>query len=145
MPKEPLSKPDYTQAHDMRYMRQLRGLSTAWVFKMQTPPDLVGFPNPWGGSPFSKEISRGLGTHHPVEACKRRDLALGDIRSRQYKMSDAETFSLSSAMQWRNHSAAINRANDDPKEAEAVELIPSDKLQVPMRAVYPCPRSNGYK
>lgn len=82
-----------------------------------------------GQEAVGKDISKGLGTRHPLEACKRRDLALGDIRRLQYEISDAETFSLSSAMERRSHSVAINETSDDPRAAEAVELVLSNKLE----------------
>ena len=63
MSKELLSRSDNDKGAKlaMRYLRQPLGPGTSWVFKMPTPPDLVGVPNPWAGKPFKKEIARGLG------------------------------------------------------------------------------------
>ncbi|MCT8159519.1 tyrosine-type recombinase/integrase [Pseudoruegeria sp. SHC-113] len=97
----------------MRYLVQPRGPGKSWVFRMVTPHDLVGVPNPWDGKPLGKEIKRGLGTRQLTEARKRRDIALGDIRRLQDGLSDGETFSLASAVQWRETILA------DQAEAEA--------------------------
>lgn len=65
--------------NDMHYLTQPRGSGTGWVFRMMTPPELVGIPNPWDGKPLQKEIKRGLGTRHLVKARVERDIKLGDI------------------------------------------------------------------
>ena len=46
---------------DMRYLKQPRGPGKSWVFRMMTPSDLVGVPNPWDGKPLPKEIKKGWG------------------------------------------------------------------------------------
>ncbi|WP_176445183.1 hypothetical protein [Maliponia aquimaris] len=61
----------------MDYLIQPRGPGTGWVFRMITPRELVGLPNPWTGKPVGREIKRGLGTRHAVEARKQRDIAPG--------------------------------------------------------------------
>lgn len=98
-----LSRMDHRRAEtdDMRYLVQPRGPGKSWVFRMVTPRDLVGVPNPWDGKPLGREIKKGLGTRHLPEARKRRDIALGDIRRLQDGLSDGEAFSLASAVQWR--------------------------------------------
>ncbi|MEO0773394.1 MAG: tyrosine-type recombinase/integrase, partial [Pseudomonadota bacterium] len=115
----------------MRYLVQPRGPGKSWVFRMATPQELIGVPNPWDGKPLKKEIRKGLGTRHLIEARKRRDIALGDIRKLQESMSDGEAFSLVSAVQWRETILA------DQAEAEAQgdgfnvgsEFVLSDKLE----------------
>jgi hypothetical protein len=49
---------DHTKAgkDDMRYLVQPRGPGKNWVFRMVTPPDLIGVPNPWDGKPLGREI-----------------------------------------------------------------------------------------
>ena len=86
---------------DMRYLTQPRGPATGWVFRMVTPPDLIGVPNPWDGRLFGKEIKRGLKTRHLPTARKNRDLLLGDIRRLEGGLSDDEAFSLASALEYR--------------------------------------------
>ena len=64
MSRSLLSKVDYRKEgkEDMLYLKQPRGSGTGWVFRMATPPDLVGIPNPWDGEPLRKTIMKGLGT-----------------------------------------------------------------------------------
>lgn len=66
--------------NDMRHLIQPRGAGKSRVFRMLTPPDLVGLPKPWNGKPFRKEIRKGLGTNHLRTARRLRDIAPGDIR-----------------------------------------------------------------
>lgn len=110
-------------AEDMNYLVQPRGPGTGWVFRMITPTELIGKPTPLTGKPFGKEVKKGLGTRHPVEARKRRDIALGEIRKAAAELSDEGRFTLSSAEEWREMIA-----NDDSEE-HGIELILSDKLE----------------
>ncbi len=64
---------------------------------MKTPPELIGRENPKTGKPFGREIKLGLGTRHLPEAQKKRDIILGEIRSRVAIANGAEDFSLESA------------------------------------------------
>ena len=56
-----LSRTDHrkTDKDDMRYLKQPRGPGKIWVFRMLTPPDLIGLPNPWDGKPLGKKIKKG--------------------------------------------------------------------------------------
>ncbi|WP_323769033.1 hypothetical protein [Antarctobacter sp.] len=124
MSKKPLSKMDHTKkALDMDYLKQPRGPGTGWVFYMVTPPELIGKPNPLTGKLCRKTLIMGLGTRHPVEARKRRDIALGEIRKAVAELSDEGRFSLSSAEEWREMIA-----NDDSEE-QGIELVLSDQLE----------------
>jgi hypothetical protein len=112
MSDKPLSIMDHMKvASDMDYLIQPRGPGTGWVFRMVTPPEVIGKPNPFTGKPCGKEVKKGLGTRHPVEARKRRDIALGEIRKAATEVSDEGRFSLSSAEEWREMIA-----NDDSEE-----------------------------
>jgi len=82
----------------MQYLVQPRGPGKSWVFRMVTPPDLVGRPNPWDGKPLGKEIKRGLGTRRLPEARKARDVFLGDIRKVQLQLTDEWRYSDEVAM-----------------------------------------------
>ena len=133
MSKYLLSRLDHKKAEkeDMRYLVQPRGPGKSWVFRMVTPPDLVGVPNPWDGKPLGKEIKKGLGTRHLPTARKFRDIALGDIRRLQDGLSDGEAFSLASAVEWREAIlAARKKAQEegDPFNV-GVEFVLSDKLE----------------
>lgn len=130
MSKELLSRMDHKKdaREDMRYLKQPRGPGKSWVFRMMTPPDLVGVPNPWDGRPLPKEIKKGLGTRHLPEARKRRDIALGDIRRLQKSLSDGAAFSLKSAVEWREAIAAARESAEDPYNV-GIELILTDKLE----------------
>lgn len=133
MSKRLLSRLDHKKAEkeDMRYLVQPRGPGKSWVFRMVTPPDLVGVPNPWDGKPLGKEIKKGLGTRHLPTARKLRDIALGDIRRLQDGLSDGEAFSLASAVEWREAILAARRKaqeEGDPFNV-GVEFVLSDKLE----------------
>lgn len=133
MSKRLLSRLDHkkTETEDMRYLIQPRGPGKSWVFRMVTPPDLVGVPNPWDGKPLGKEIKKGLGTRHLPTARKFRDIALGDIRRLQDGLSDGEAFSLASAVEWREAIlAARKKAQEegDPFNV-GVEFVLTDKLE----------------
>lgn len=68
---------------DTRFLIQPRGPGTAYVFRMRTPPSLVGKINPRTGKPYGREIKEGLNCDNPrdrMEAIRRRDVLLGQIR-----------------------------------------------------------------
>lgn len=131
MSNKPLSIMDHKKSagDDMQYLIQPRGPGKSWVFRMVTPPDLVGTPNPWDGKPLGKEVKKGLGTRHPTEARKLRDIALGDMRRLAAGQTDDAAFSLPSAMEWREDIASARKNNSDPRAAEGMELVLSDKLE----------------
>ncbi|SIO36129.1 hypothetical protein SAMN05444722_1667 [Rhodovulum sp. ES.010] len=112
----------------MRYLRQPRGPGKGWVFKMPTPPELVGVPNPWDGRPIRKTITKGLGTRHLPSARKLRDIALGDIRRLQDGLRDGEAFSLASAVEWREAILAARQNAEDPRRV-GIEMVLTDKLE----------------
>lgn len=130
MSKGLLSRMDHIkpETEDMRYLVQPRGPGKGWVFRMITPPDLVGVPNPWDSKPLAKEIKKGLGTRHPVEARKLRDIALGDIRRLQDALSDDAAFSLASAVEWREAIASARETTGGPRSVR-MELVLHDKLE----------------
>lgn len=133
MSKGLLSNMDHATADgtDMNYLKQPRGPGTSWVFRMVTPRELVGIPNPWDGKPLRKEVRRGLGTRHLPEARKRRDVALGDIRRLQGRLSDGEAFSLTSAFEWRD--AVLAEQSEAEAQGDghnvATEFVLTDKLE----------------
>lgn len=133
MSKGVLSRMDHKKdaKEDMRYLKQPRGPGNSWVFRMMTPPELVGVPNPWDGKPLPKEIKKGLGTRHLPEARKRRDIALGQIRNLQYSLSDDEVFSLTSAVEWREAILAEREAAEERGDNfdAGTEFVLSDKLE----------------
>ena len=107
----------------MQYLIQPRGPGTGWVFRMVTPLELVGTPNPWTGKPFGKEIKKGLKTRRITEAKARRDIALGEIRQLAFSKTDAGQFTLGNAEEWRD----IIR-DDQSGEQDAASVL-SDKLE----------------
>ncbi|WP_420325312.1 tyrosine-type recombinase/integrase [Mameliella sp.] len=107
----------------MDYLIQPRGPGTGWVFRMITPKELVGLPNPWTGKPFGKEIKRGLGTRHPVEARKQRDIVLGRVRELVAEATGANDLSLESALEWRQMIA------EDTSREQGVAMVLEDKLE----------------
>ena len=123
MSKKPLSIMDHTKvAADMDYLIQPRGPGTGWVFRMVTPSELVGLPNPWTGKLFGKEIRRGLGTRHPVEARKQRDIALGRVRELVAEATGEGAYTLESALEWRQMIA------EDTSHEQGVAMVLEDKL-----------------
>lgn len=139
MSKGVLSRMDNNKdaKEDMRYLKQPRGPGKSWVFRMMTPSDLVGVPNPWDGKPLPKEIKKGLGTRHLPEARKRRDIALGDIRRLQGGLSDGAAFSLASAVEWREAIASARENAEDPYNV-GVEQVLTDKLEDAEARGIPC-------
>ena len=130
MSKRMLSRMDHTNAgkEDMRYLKQPRGPGKSWVFRMVTPHALVGVPNPWDGKPLGKEIRKGLGTRHPPEARRLRDIALGDIRRLEDSLSDGAAFSLASAVEWREAILTARQTANDPSRI-GLEIVLTDKLE----------------
>ena len=124
MSSKSLSRMDHTgDAEDMQYLIQPRGPGTGWVFRMVTPPELVGKPNPWTGKAFGKEIKKGLKTRRLPEARKLRDVALGDVRKLAFENTDAGRFSMESAEEWRT------LIQQDQSEEQVVSSVLSDKLE----------------
>jgi hypothetical protein len=130
MSKKMLSIMDNTKAprEDMRYLSQPRGPATGWVFRMVTPPDLIGVPNPWDGRPFGKEIRRGLKTRHLPTARKNRDILLGDLRRFESGVGDDEVFSLASAVEYSEIIKEARAQAEDPFNV-AVGFVLTDKLE----------------
>jgi integrase len=126
-----LSKVDYRKEgkEDMLYLKQPRGSGTGWVFRMATPPDLVGVPNPWDGEPLRKTIMKGLGTRHLPTARKRRDIALGDIRRLQQQARNDEAWSLQSALAWRKMTEDARRSEDGEEVADGYDLILNERVE----------------
>ena len=89
-PPPVLSKVDNKDGEDMRYLKFSRGAGSALVFRMKTPPELVGTPNPKTGKPFGNEIKFGTGTCRLPEARRRRDVYLGEIRKLKAAASGEE-------------------------------------------------------
>lgn len=123
---------------DMQYLIQPRGPAAGWVFRMITPPILLGKPNPWDGKPFQREIKRGLGTRDRREARKRRDIILGDIQRAADKVRNGrDSWSKESAYSWRE---MRDEADDDQRwfldstlgemiEAAAIKKVPKAKVK----------------
>lgn len=103
-PPAPVSKVDTKGAtKEMLYIRKTEDRK-GYVFRMKTPPALIGTIDPKTGKPFGKEIVRGLGTRHFPTAKKKRDRILGSVRDLEIK---AEAVGESYA-QW-TISAALER------------------------------------
>lgn len=130
MSKPRLSVMDHkrTEGDDVQYLVQPRGPGKSWVFRMVTPPTLVGVPNPWDGKPLRREIKRGLATSHLPEARKRRDVLLGDVRRLEAGLGDEGSFSLTAAFAWRNALAA-DHATPEGVQHGGIEMVLHDKLE----------------
>ena len=117
-----------SEPEDMKHLIQPRGPATGWVFRMITPLELVGKPNPWTGKPFGKEIKKGLGTRRLVEARKLRDVALGEVRQVALELSDVGRFSLKSAKDWNEAIREDDAKNTDPAAQGGVSMILNESL-----------------
>lgn len=126
-----LSRMDHrvTEKDDMRYLVQPRGPGKSWVFRMVTPPDLVGLPNPWDGKPLGKEIKKGLATRHLPEARKRRDIVLGEVRRLHRQLSNDDAWSLQSALAWREMTEDAQRRQDGEDIVEGYDLVLNDRVE----------------
>jgi hypothetical protein len=128
---------DYKKkAEDMRHLIQPRGPNTGWVFRIVTPPDLIGKSNPWTGKPFGKEIRKGLKTRHLPTARKQRDICLGEVRKLSFDQSELGSFTFDQAQEWREDIAndsseqgGVGSALLDKLEAAADRGVPEEKLR----------------
>ena len=126
---------------DMQYLIQPRG--AGFVFRMVTPPELVGLFCEWTNKPFGKEIKRGLATRQRALARKRRDLVLGEIRQLQLGASDAGKFSSATARDIRADLAKLRQMRGSEDAVEAMEgglsdiLYDADRRGVPLAKLKP--------
>lgn len=129
----------------MHYLVQPRGAGTGWVFRMITPPSLIGRPNPWTGKPFGKEIKKGLQSRQLVEARKRRDVALGEVRQCVHLLTEEGRHSTEVALEWhkqiqreQNSEDPIIRAHGSPASLVLTERLaqsfPERNVRLPPRA-----------
>lgn len=130
MSKPRLSVMDHkrTKGDDVQYLVQPRGPGKSWVFRMVTPPALVGVSNPWNGKPLRREIKRGLATSHLPEARKRRDVLLGDVRRLEAGLGDEGSFSLTAAFAWR-YALAADHKTPEGSQHGGIEMVLHDKLE----------------
>ena len=129
MSKAPLSIMDpKREPEDMKYLIQPHGPARGWVFRMMTPLELVGKPNPWNGKSFGKEIKKGLGTRRLVDARKLRDIALGQIRQLVHELSDEGLFSLASAREWVEQIKEDDAQQSDRDTQGGVSMVLSERL-----------------
>lgn len=110
----------------MRYLTQPRG--TGFVFRMVTPPELIGVLCPWTDKPFRNEIKRGLATRQRTEARKMRDLVLGQIRKLQLGVSDEGKFSADTAREIRAAITKLRQTRGNEDQIETMEGGLSDIL-----------------
>ncbi len=132
---KPLSIMDHKKkTDDMQYLIQPR--SKGWVFRMVTPVELIGKPNPWTGRPFGKEIKKGLGTRNLAEARKRRDILRGQVLTMALEETDAGKFDFKSALEWRqliaedqSSEAGLSFILEDKLEAASKRGVPDEQLR----------------
>lgn len=93
------------------------------------PPELIGLPKPWDGTPIRKEIFRGFDTHNLQEARKLRDLTLGEIRKLQYSLGEDARWSLTSALEFHETAKAANRKATHTHNIDAHYHILTDELR----------------
>jgi hypothetical protein len=109
---------------DTLYLFQPRGPGTAFLFRMATPAVLVGRTNPRTQRPYGRMIQEGLGgIRHLVEARRRRDLRLGEIRREEAQAIGASGGTLEEALTI----AAELRNVEDDQEREDIESALVDK------------------
>jgi integrase len=111
---------------DTLYLFQPRGPGTAFLFRMPTPPVLVGKTNPRTNKPYGREIREGLGgIRHLPEARRRRDLRLGEIRREEVLAISASGSTLEEALTI----AADLRKIEDDEEREIIESALTDRAE----------------
>jgi hypothetical protein len=114
---------------DTKFLFQPRGPKTAYLFRMATPPILVGRVNPHTGKPYGTEIRESLGgTRDLRKAREERDHRLGEIREEQKKAIAHAGGSIEEALEIAESLNAI----DDPEErdqAESTLIIAAEDLE----------------
>jgi hypothetical protein len=108
---------DKTEGEDMRYLIQPRGPGKSWVFRMKTPPELIGKSNPITGRKFAREIRLGLSTRRLSEARSERDILLGKIREAQAALLDDSRFSVNMGVAWAEEIKKEEAEGFEPDEA----------------------------
>lgn len=103
---------------ETRFMYQPRGEGTRWFFRMVTPVGLKGAINPRTGRQYGGEIKHTLGTRHVVEARKRRDVLLGEIRLEEAEASGDQTESMSRAISISRQYRSV-----DDEERSVLDLV----------------------
>ena len=86
----------------MKYIEQPKGPGTAYRFRMKTPKNLRGTPNPWCESKlFGVWIIRSMaGERHLPSAKKLRDIYLAEVRRLEIEYRARVRFSLERAEMW---------------------------------------------
>jgi len=117
---------------ETRFLFQPRGQGTAYLFRMKTPPILIGKSSPRTGRPYSAEIRESLqGTRDLATARRLRDLLLGDIQREVAQWEGIEPGSVGDAMfiaeMTRTHVAPEDR---DDQESVLADMAGKLKLSV---------------
>lgn len=115
------------------YLIPPRGNRRSWVFRMKTPPVLIGLPIPGKpGKTFGSEIRRGLGRCSVVGAGHKRDAMVGQVR----QWTDAVEGMLApgiSADAGKDMAEALASAvatyGADSEEADTVRSVSSDQYE----------------
>ncbi len=111
---------------DTTYLFQPRGPGTAWLFRMATPKGLIGRVNPRTGKPYGREIRESLdGTRSLVEAKKRADRRLGEVRTEEARALAEARGSIEDALDI----AASLRNVSDPEERDTITSVLVDDAE----------------
>lgn len=96
----------------MQYIEQPKGPGTAYRFRMKTPKNLRGTPNPWSeGKPLGTWIIRPMeGQRHLPSAKKLRDIYLAEVRKLEIEYRARTRWSLERADLWAD---ALTAERDD--------------------------------
>lgn len=96
----------------MKYIEQPKGPGTAYRFRMKTPKNLRGTPNPWSdGKSFGTWIIRPMeGEKHLPTAKKIRDCYLADVRKLEVVYRARQRYSPEKAELWAE---ALRDAHED--------------------------------
>lgn len=104
-----------TNMLDTTFLFQPRGPGTAYLFRMATPPVLIGRINPRTERPYGREIRERLakgGIRNLKDALKQRDLLLGQIRAEER----AALMEADGSMEQALEIAASHRKIDDAEQ-----------------------------
>jgi integrase len=111
---------------DTKFLFQPRGQKTAYLFRMATPPILLGRKNPRTGKPYGNEIRESLGrTRDLRKAREERDLRLGDIRREQERAIAHANGSMEDALEI---AASLSTIEDD-ETLEAAKSVLGDRAE----------------
>lgn len=114
---------------DTKFLFQPRGPKTAYLFRMATPPILVGRTNPRMKKTYGREIRESLGGTRDLKVAREeRDRLLGAIREEQKQAMAKADGSMEQALEIAESLNAMADP-DERDEAESTLVIAAENLE----------------